>query len=241
MTEHQPVGLTPVQWVATRATLPEDLKPMIDSARDPGALVGALLAEGKGVEAVRCVAGALPAREGVWWAWVSARHTARLKYGDGLPPLLKLALDSVEKWINAPSDDTRRGAWSAGDALGIDTPTGAAAAAIFLSGGSIAPAGVPETPPPPGIAGSLVSTSVTLAVATGAPDDLASLFDAYVRQGLAVIQELGGWDVAISRTWETLDAQQREHARASVPPDATGGGTPPVGASSSTGAGGGTP
>lgn len=226
MTSSQPAGLSPVQWIAARAALPDDLKPVVDAAADPGALVDALLKDGKGAEAVRCVAGALPAREGVWWAWVSARHTAQLLHSGGLPPLLRLALDAVEKWIGAPTDDARRAAWTAGDALGVGTPTGAAAAAAFLSGGSIAPAGVAHTPPPPGVAGTLVSTSVTLAATNAPPESMNALFDAYVKQGLAVITQLGGWDVAIATTWQQLEALQREHAQDSAAADAAGGGAP---------------
>ncbi len=226
MTDSQPVGLTPVQWIAARATLPDDMRPMVDGAADPGMLVDALLADGKGPEAVRCVAGALPAREGVWWAWVSARHTAQTVHGDAVPPLVRAALDAVEQWINGPGDDARRAAWAAGDAAGVGTPVGAAAAAAFLSGGSIAPAGTPNMPPPPGVSGTLVSTAVILAVATAPPESMPALYDAYVRQGLAVITQLGGWDVAIAKTWQALDAQQRDHARISAPAETPGAGAP---------------
>ncbi len=211
MTNSQSVGLTPVQWIAARATLGDDVKPVLDAAPDPAALVNTLVSDGKHADAIRCIAGALPVREGIWWAWVSARHTAQLVYAGGLPPLLRLALDAVEKWINAPSDETRRSAWSAGDALGVGTPTGAAAAAVFMSGGSLALPSAPVTPPPPGIAGSMVSGSVILSVATAPPEHVSALYDAYVKQGLAVIEQLGGWESAIAKTWQALDAQQQEY------------------------------
>jgi len=221
MTQSQSVGLTPVQWIAARATLGDDLKPVLDASPDPGALVQSLVNDGKHAEAIRCLAGALPVREGIWWAWVSARHTAQLVYAGGLPPLLRLALDGVEKWINTPSDEARRSAWSAGDALGVGTPTGAAAAAVFMSGGSLALPSAPITPPPPGIAGAMVSTSVILAVASAPPEQLNALYDAYVKQGLAIVEQLGGWESAIGKTWHALDAQQQEYQQftaANAPP-----------------------
>lgn len=217
MNDNQAVGLTPVQWIAARAALPEDMLPMVSAAADPNALVEALLAEGKGPEAVRCVAGALPAREGVWWAWVSARHTAQAVHGDELPAPMKTTLDALERWINGPDDEARRAAWAAGEAAGLGTPAGAAAAAAFLSGGSIAPAGTPNMPPPPGVSGTLVSTAVVLAVATSDPQNMVALFEAYVRQGMAIITQLGGWDVAIAKTWQALDSQQRDQALVAAP------------------------
>ncbi len=225
MTEHQTAGLTPVQWIAARAALPEEVAPLVTSANDPGALVQSLMQEGLAPEAIRCIAGALPAREGVWWAWVSARHAATSTHGDAIPDNVQEALNAVERWINAPDDTTRREAWTVGESVGTDTPVGAAAAAVFLSGGSIAPAGVANTPAPPGICGTLVSTAVVLSVATSPPAVMPALFDAYVKQGLAVIEQLGGWDVAIAKTWQALEAQQREvmNAQAAAEPDATGG------------------
>ncbi len=226
MTDEQAVGLTPIQWIAARAALPDDLAPLVQEAADPGALVDALLADGKGPEAVRCVAGVLPAREGVWWAWVSARHTAQTVHGEDIPEPMRLALDALERWIGNPDDDARRAAWSAGELAGLGTAAGAASAAAFLSGGSIAPAGTPNVPPPPGVSGTLVSTAVVLAVATAPPESMAALYDAYVQQGMAIVKQLGGWDVAIAKTWQALDAQQRDHALATAPAQPPGTGAP---------------
>jgi hypothetical protein len=218
MTDGQSVGLTPVQWIAARAALAEELAPLVAAAAEPGALVDALLAAGRPIEAARCVAGALPPREGIWWAWVSAKHTAQALHGAGLPPLLKLCLEAVEKWITAPTDEHRRAAWSAGDALGLSTAAGATAGAVFLSGGSVAAAGGPEAPPPPGVCGTMVSTAVILAVTTAPPASIAERWAATVQQGRAIIDQLGGWDAAIATTWQGLEAQQQAFARATQPP-----------------------
>jgi hypothetical protein len=141
-------------------------------------------------------------------------------HGAALPPLLKLTLDAVEKWITAPNEEARRAAWSAGDAFGAGTPAGAAAAAVFMSGGSIGPVGSMEVPPPPGVCGTMVSTAVILAAVTGPPKQIPDSYRAFVAQGLAVIAQLGGWDAAITATWQVLEAQQRAHAQVSAPPGA---------------------
>jgi hypothetical protein len=207
-----------VQWIAARATLPEDLAPLVASAETPGALVDALLGQARPIEAVRCVASALPPREGAWWAWSNAKQTAQVLHGAALPPLLKLCLDAVERWVSAPTDEHRRSAWSAGDALGTSTAAGAAAAAVFLSGGSIASAGVAEMPPPPGVCGTMVSTGVILAVSTAPPDTHAARWAAAVQQGQAIVEQLGGWEAAIAATWRVLDAQQQAFVKSSTPP-----------------------
>ncbi len=227
MTDHQTAGLTPVQWIAARAALPDEAAPLVAEASEPGALVQALMQAGSAPEAVRCIAGALPAREGVWWAWVSARHAATTAHGETIPDDVRSALDAVERWVTSPEDTTRREAWAAGERVGTDTPVGAAAAAVFLSGGSIAPKGVAHTPAPPGICGTLVSTAVILSVATSPPAVMPALFDAYVKQGLAVIEQLGGWDVAIAKTWQALEAQQREVSNAQAKPDNSAAGGQP--------------
>jgi hypothetical protein len=230
MTDRQSVGLTPVQWIAARAALPEELAPLVASAPEPGALVDALLAAGRSVEAVRCVAGAVPPREGIWWAWVSARQTAQALHGGGVPPLLKLCLDAVERWITAPTDERRRAAWSAGEALGLSTPAGATASAVFLSGGSVAAPGGPESPPPPGLAGTMVSTAILLAVTTAPPSSIPERWTVTVQQGRAIIDQLGGWDSAIAATWQSLDAQQQLFSQSTTPPqtaEAASAGTAP--------------
>ena len=220
MTASHAVGLTPVQWIAARATLPDDLAPVVAAADTPGALVDALLGQARSIEAVRCVASALPPREGVWWAWSNAKLTAQALHGAALPPLLKMCLDAVERWVSAPTDEHRRSAWSAGDALGTSTAAGAAAAAVFMSGGSIAAAGVAEMPPPPGVCGTMVSTGVILAVSTAPPATHAERWAAAVQQGQAIVEQLGGWEAAIAATWQVLNAQQQAFAQSSQPPAA---------------------
>ena len=89
----QPTPTTPpstaaapsVAWLVEQARLPKDAVPLAASAADGGALVEALTAKGKTTEAVKVIAAALPPREGVWWAWVSARHAAQLGPSGGSP------------------------------------------------------------------------------------------------------------------------------------------------------------
>ncbi|HEX6053546.1 MAG TPA: hypothetical protein VFZ21_29960, partial [Gemmatimonadaceae bacterium] len=67
-----------VAWLVERAHIPDDATPLIASATDGASLVQALSTNSRAADALRVIAAALPPREGVWWAWVSARHAAQL-------------------------------------------------------------------------------------------------------------------------------------------------------------------
>src|ERR1035437_6023179 len=75
----------------------------------PREFVALLLDKALFPDSVRFVPHALPKREAVWWAGVSARHAA----GDAPAPAIKAALDATEKWIAQPTDELCRRALDA--------------------------------------------------------------------------------------------------------------------------------
>src|SRR5256885_1149294 len=101
-----PLGAA-LAWLADRAALDEEARAAVTfalpgalapGAADPGPLVQGLLDAERPADALRVVACALPPREGVWWAWVSARHAMQAMQAradaaranpptDGPPPL----------------------------------------------------------------------------------------------------------------------------------------------------------
>ena len=211
-----------VAWLVERAHIPDDAKPVIASATDGASLVEALTTNSRAADALRVIAAALPPREGVWWAWVSARHAAQLAAPNGTPaPAVAAALAAVERWISNPDDDTRRAAWAAGERAGLETAAGCAAAAVFFSSGSVAPPDVPPVPPPAGIDRMLVGNAVALAAAAH-PRHFEALAGAYLAQGLEVVKQLGGWDKAVALSREHFQAQHERHLRASTPPGSSG-------------------
>ena len=210
-----------VTWLVERAHVPDDAKPLVASATDGASLVQALTTNGKPAEALRVIAAALPPREGVWWAWVSARHASQLAASGGTPaPTVTAALAAVEQWIASPNDDARRAAWAAGEHAGLDTAAGCAAAAVYFTSGSVAPPDAPVVPPPAGIDRLLVGNAVALAAAEN-PVHFGALAGAYVAQGLEVVKQLGGWDKAVALSREHFQAQHERHVRASTPPSAS--------------------
>lgn len=90
---------------------------------------------------------------------------------------------AVGAWLRDPSDKLRRLAFEAGAAVGWATTEGAACLAVFLSGGSMAPA-EQEQPvnPAPGAFGQAVGGAVLLAALSYGPEH----FDALVEQFLLV-------------------------------------------------------
>jgi hypothetical protein len=133
------------------------------------------------------------------------------------PPAVTDALAAVERWISQPTDDMRRAAWTAGQAAGLESPAGAAAAAAYFSTGSLAPADAPLVPPPPGLHSFMIAAAVTLAAAAD-PEHLGALATAYIAQALEIVKQLGGWDRATAAAREYHESQRVQHERASAPP-----------------------
>ena len=218
-----------VAWLVERAHLSDDVAPLAAASADGAALVQALVADGKMPEAFRVIAAALPPREGVWWAWVSARHATRLAAEGGEPPAaLTAALSAVEQWIANPDEDRRRAAWAAAQAAGLETAAGCAAGAVFFTSGSVAPPDVTIVPPPAGIDRMLTGNAVGLAAAAH-PQHFEALAGAYMAQGLEVVKQLGGWDKAIALSRDHFQAQQERHAASSMPPAGGAPATQPAG------------
>ena len=83
----------------------------------------------------------------------------------------------VRRWVANPADEARRLAFEAGSRAGWETMEGMACLAIYLSGGSLAPASQ-EVPvnPPPGAFGQAAAGAVLLAAnAAGVPAFAARL------------------------------------------------------------------
>lgn len=210
-----------------RATDPDALAA---DANDPERLARALLAIGRPADALRLIGCALPPREGVWWAWVAARHAAQVaqaRAADGatgaappVPPLPPTqqeldALAAVERWVAQPTDEHRRQAWAAGQAAGLETPAGSVAAAAYFSTGSLAAPHSPMVvPPPPGAHAAMAAGAVLLAAAHTDALHLADVTGAFLAQAVAVVRRLGGWEPAAVAARQHFIAQREQHERA---------------------------
>ncbi len=206
---------TAIGFVVDRAGVEESWKEIGHRTDDPSALVESLASAGLSTEALRCIAVAIPSRQNIWWAWISARHAIVAAADDGIPesPRIGELLTLVEHWIAAPDDATRRQIWAMAQALGIKHPVTLAAAALWFSGGSIAAAeGAAPVPPPPGMVATFVAAAVTVSTLQGPPDQMDTRVRNSIAQGLEIVTKLGGWPTAIAYVRQEAAAQPAQEA-----------------------------
>jgi hypothetical protein len=169
--------------------------------------------------AIRLIGAVLPARESIWWAWVSARHATQMTGGKAPTAAEHAALGHVERWIIRPDEDTRRAAWDSANAAGLETPIGMVGAAVFLSGVSVGPANVPPVPPPPGATVPIIPGAILLAAARNSrAEHIEPTMVAFATQGLEVVKRLGGWDAATKNAYDMQQRAEQDYKRAIEPP-----------------------
>ncbi|MBC7843184.1 MAG: hypothetical protein H7099_12765 [Gemmatimonadaceae bacterium] len=204
---------TPVGFVVERAGVLDAWHEISHRTDDPTGLVEALASAGLATEAIRCIAVAVPSRQSIWWAWVSARHTLVGATADGAKesPRMQELLDMIEQWIAAPDATKRRAIWEVAQALGIKHPVTLCAAATWFSGGSIATAeGAAPVPAPPGMVATFVSAAVAIATLQGDPQHADERVRASIAQGLEIVTKLGGWSTAIGYVRHESGGAQQE-------------------------------
>lgn len=207
-----------LRWLLERCAPDDEASALLDPRQSLEALYATWLAKEQVPSALRLIAGVLPARESVWWAWVSARYASQLPGAAAPTAAVHAALTAIEQWIVRPDDDARRAAWDAGNAAGLDTPVGMVAAAVFLSGTTVAPPHVAPVPPPPGAALPLIAGSILLsAAATSDPKQIGPTLVAFAAQGLEIVKRLGGWDAALQLAHDTHQRLTQEYTRATAP------------------------
>lgn len=153
------------------------------------AVVQQLVSASRFPEAIKLVAFSLPRREGVWWAWVTAKRAS----GAEPAPPLKASLDATEQWIAQPTDANRRQAFDLAQKADLGTPAGCAGAAAFFAGESIAPVNVQALPPGPYDCAKMISNAVVLAGLVNEPEKAPEKFFTSIQQGLDVIGKIKVW------------------------------------------------
>ena len=147
------------QEVCSGFTLSADARPYLKPEMPPLDFVNALTTQEIYSDAVQFLARALPKREAVWWSCVCARDLD----GDTKRPELAEGLQAAEAWVYRPSEENRRHAEKAGQAIKGSHPARWTAMAAFWSGGSLAPPGAPEAKPPEDFTAKAVAGAILLA------------------------------------------------------------------------------
>ncbi|MCI0461363.1 MAG: hypothetical protein L0Z62_30815 [Gemmataceae bacterium] len=177
----------------TCTTAEAPLPPPIPEEREfPHEELDLLLENQRYPEAVRLVAQALPKREAVWWACQCVRQAG----GPQLPATAAAALGAAEKWAADPSEDNRRSAFAAAQAVGFGTPAGCAAVAAFWSGGSLGPANIPPIPPAEHLTAQGVAGAVLLAAVLHEPEKAGEKYRRFVALGKEVAGGKNRWQEA---------------------------------------------
>ncbi len=131
----------------------------------PAAYARALAANPRSLDGILFSAFWLRRREAVFWAARAARHLARPASAEDAR-LCALA----EAWVEAPGEDTRRAALSAGlSAPKTLAGTFLALAAGWSGGTVLAEEDGPRVPPAPELTGQAAATAVMIAVSAGDP------------------------------------------------------------------------
>jgi len=110
--------------------------------------------------ALSFLAHALPRYDAVAWA---ARVLERLAAAAPPDPSERQALDHALRWIEDPSDEHRRAAFDAAESAAAESPERLLALAVFLAGGSLAPADLPAVLPEASLGGRFAACALIAA------------------------------------------------------------------------------
>lgn len=168
--------------VCTRFDLDEESQHLLDETPGTEPFLRALIEKEHYGDAVAFLAHGLPKREAVWWACLCVRSAL----GDPHQARDLEILGLAEAWVQDPSDSNRRAAMAAAEASEFKTPACWAAVAAFWSGGSLAPADLPEVPPADNLTGKAVVAAVMMAVAVGDPDKMAERYRQLLARGVDI-------------------------------------------------------
>ena len=175
--------------ICSVAELTDEALALLKENPAPREYLNLLMGNGRFQDAVRFLAHALPKREAVWWAWVSARRSA----GAEPAPKIKSSLEATEKWIAQPSEENRRAAMAAAEEADAGTAAGCAGMAAFFSGPSLAPPEMTAVPPGPYLTAKAVSGAVILAAVANEPEKAAETFRVFLDQGMNVANRIKMW------------------------------------------------
>jgi hypothetical protein len=145
----------------------------------PGFYFAELLGRKEYASATRFLAHALPKREAVWWACLSARQ---------LPskPESAAAIEAAEKWVANPTDANRRATMPLAVQAGMASAAGCAALAAFVSEGSLAPPDADPVPPGEQLMPETVAGGILLGAGECGETKVASQLGSFLELGLEV-------------------------------------------------------
>jgi len=148
----------------------------------PAQYLNELIAGRKLEQAIQFFAFALPPREAVWWTCLCSRAV----FPEPTPKPLLDAVEAAEAWVRKPTEESRRAAMACAQATDFQSPATWAAVAAFWSGGSLAPADLPEVPVPAHLLGVAVAGAIALAAVQTEPQRAEQKREHYLASAIDV-------------------------------------------------------
>ena len=188
------VTVNPLSYIVAQIAAEAELEPPAEALRrstyGPREYLEALIEAELLNDALKFLAYLLPRREGVWWGWLCARKVL------GEAPLADdlHALEAAERWISEPTDAHRRAALEAANAATLESPAGCVALAAFLSGGSLAPAGMDEVSPPRYASAKAVYGALVFAAVKDQPEKAPDRAREFLGYGFELVERIALWE-----------------------------------------------
>lgn len=167
--------------ICSRVELSADAKSFLVPNLSPQGYLALLVDAEQIGDAIRFLAFALPVREGVWWACVTASENS-----EEFTPAQALCLKRSISWTYEPTDAHRRACMDAAKAVSFEGAAAYAALAAFWSGGSLAPENMPEVLPDATLAPTGVGASLLLSITTGDPASRGQRFQQAVTRAVDI-------------------------------------------------------
>lgn len=166
------------------AKLSDRVKELTTDEPGPSRFVQLLEARGLFKDAIQFLTHGLPIDVAIRWGCAAVRELARKEN----PAQSAEVLEAAEGWLKAPNDEERWKARSAAEKNGVSSPADLIAMAVFLSGGSITPAGTPVTPPPEYAANRMVGSGIQLAVLSQSPEKASERYRRALQIGREIVK-----------------------------------------------------
>ena len=133
------------------------------------------------MEGLQFMVYALPKREAVWLACLSARSLANKTEEDGA------AISAVEKWVFEPNAQTHQPLKAVAEATGMSTASGMAAAAGSWADGSLTSQGI-SVAPPDDLTPKAVWSAILLTVSQSHPDNLIEGYRIFLNKAINIAE-----------------------------------------------------
>ena len=173
-----------------RAELDEDSRQLAKPGMAPRDYVQQLSQQGYERAAVGAMAQLLPKSDAIAWALESIR---RMPAASASPPEAE-AITRIEEWLKEPSDERRRATHAVAREAGFGSPAGCLGLAVFLSGGSMAPAAAPVNIEPKDHLCARTAAAAMLIAAVLDPANAATHLRAFLSRGLQIADQLKLWE-----------------------------------------------